>query len=599
MRNFWKNFCKKNKKQLWFLTIVLCTLAMTLMSYSTYEDKQIEKITYNEFLKDCKAGKVDTIYYNKTAQWMKATYFNKETKNMSRDELDKYTYKSKDMKKILYPSYDNFRKDMLGYNVNLVITDNTNIIDILTLLISLGLPLILLIWLMSAMNAQMKGLDEKTIIQKSDVKFSDVIGQDEILEDIKFITKLIKNPKLSEDIGAKVPKGVLLTGAPGTGKTLIAKAIAGEAGVPFISISGSVFKELYVGNGARRVRQLFKIAQKNRPCIIFIDEIDSVGVKRDSSRADSESEQTINALLTEMDGFSGREGIFILAATNHPEKLDSALIRSGRFDRQIAINPPRNWEVRKELFKHYLKDYKLSDDIDIDTLSKTVSGFTGADIAMVCNEAGIIAIMHDKKAIDNDCIEEAIDKKIFNGNRSKKEVFKKDKEIVAYHESGHAVMSYLLHQPIARASIIGTTSGVGGAVFREDKDSCFITNEEMQEHVMIAYAGRASEEIKFNIVTTGSSNDITQATQTLIAYIEKYGFDKDFGMLDMEVLAKQSLIESEEMTKRLSKMAKEIYEKTKQKLIENYDLVEKLSQKLLEVETLSGADIESLFDNKD
>lgn len=592
-----KNFLVKNKRLVYIVFVTLSAWTLLWNVYTYQKTEEIKEITYKEFIELCEDGKVDTVYYSSTSEYMKATLYNDETKDMSREELDKYEYESEDIRKVLYPDYDEFRKDMLDMDVNLSIVSDSLWIDVLSLLVSFAIPIFWIAILWKMMSAQTKGLDEKLILQTSNVKFSDVIGQDEILEDIQFIAKLIKDPSISEEIGAKVPKGVLLTGAPGTGKTLIAKAIAGEAGVPFVSLSGSDFKELYVGMGAKRVRELFKIARKNAPCIVFIDEIDSVGAKRDSHKSNSEDDQTINALLKEMDGFTGREGIFILAATNHPEHLDSALVRAGRFDRQIAINPPRDWHVRKDLFTHYLKNYKLSDDVDIDNLAKTVSGFTGADIATICNEAGIIAMMHEKKCIDTACLEEAIDKKVFNGNRSKAESFKKDKEIVAYHESGHAVMTYILGQPIARASIIGTTSGVGGAVFRQDAESCFMTNKDMREHVMIAYAGRASEEIKFDIVTTGASNDITQATQILINYIQRYGFDKDFGLLDMQVLSQQSLVENGEMTKRLSAMSRDVYNETVSKLKENYELVEILAKKLLEVETLSGHEIEELFQN--
>lgn len=595
MWNKIKEFLIKNKK---ILIITFVTVMAWLCFLITYDEKQqskIQEITYNEFINLCESGDVDTVYYSKSSEYMTITLFNDETRSMDKTERDEYKYETKDKRKVLYPSYDEFRKDMLSMNVNLSIIKNSVFVDILSTFVTFLIPIFWLGILWKMMSAQTKGLDKKTILQTSNVKFEDVIGQDEILEDIKFIAKLIKDQSSSNEIGAKVPKGVLLTGAPGTGKTLIAKAIAGEAGVPFISLSGSDFKELYVGMGAKRVRDLFKIARKNSPCIVFIDEIDSIGAKRDSNKSNSEDDQTINALLKEMDGFTGREGIFILAATNHPDHLDSALIRAGRFDRQIAINPPRDWHVREDLFNHYLKNYKLSDDVDIENLAKTVSGFTGADIAMICNEAGIIAMMQEKNCIDTACLEEAIDKKVFHGNRSKKEAFKKDKEIVAYHESGHAVMTYLLNEPIARASIIGTTSGVGGAVFRQDVESFFLTDEDMIHHVMIAYAGRASEEIKFNNVTTGASNDITQATDVLINYVQKYGFDKEFGLLDMAELSKQNLIENSAMTKHLSEMSKTIYEDTVKKLEENYYLVELLAQKLLEVETLSGSEIKALF----
>lgn len=591
-----KRYVHDNKRFILIAFVVCMIWSLILAAYKEYTKEEIKEIEYTEFVQMCKDGKVDTVYYSKSKEYMTITLFNKETKKMSKKEREDYKYKAKDTRKVLYPGYDEFRKDMLSYGVNLSIVTSSSAEEIVSALISLAIPIIWILLLWRLMQTQSKPFDKKLIIQTSDVRFDSVIGQDEVIEDIEFIVKLIKDPSISDKIGVRVPKGVLLTGPPGTGKTLIAKAIAGEAGVPFISVSGSDFKEIYVGNGAKKVRELFKIARESAPCILFIDEIDSVGAKRDSNKSNSEDDQTINALLKEMDGFSGRDGIFILAATNYPDHLDDALIRAGRFDRRITINAPRDWQVRKELFKHYLSDYKLSDDVDIDTLSKTVSGFTGADIAMICNEAGIIAMMKDMEYVDQNCLEEAIDKKIFHGNRSKTEAFKKDKEIVAYHESGHAVMTYLLGQPIARASIIGTTSGVGGAVFRQDTDSCFMTDKEMREHIMIAYAGRASEEIKFEIVTTGAANDISQATEAIMSYIERYGFNKEFGLLDMRIMANQRIIDNAELTNRMSEMSNELYKETWSTLKENYELVEVLAQKLLECETLSGPDIKSLLD---
>lgn len=555
----------------------------------------MEEVTYTEFLEMVKNKQVDTVYYSTSDEVMTFTLFNDETKEMSKKERESYKYKLEDYRKTLYPAYDEFRKDMLNADVNLKVSKDKSFISILTGIISLGLPILWIYLIFKLMTSQTKGIDKKTLLQTSNVRFSDVIGQDEILDDIKFITELIKNPSMGCEIGAKVPKGVLLTGEPGTGKTLIAKAIAGEAGVPFLYMNASQFKELFVGMGAKRVRELFKAARENAPCIIFIDEIDAVGGKRDTRGSTSEDDQTINALLTEMDGFSEREGIFVIAATNRPDKLDKALIRSGRFDRQIAVNPPKSWTVRRDLFEHYLNNLKLADDVDLENLSKQVVGFTGADIATVCNEAGIIALMNKKSCVDNACIEEAIDKKIFKGNRSKSEKYLKDKTITAYHEAGHAVMTYLCEQPIARASIISNTNGVGGFVMQTESDSAFTTDKELRNQVMIAYAGRASEEIKFSEVTTGAVSDLNQATNIIIAYIEKYGFDKDFGLLDMQVLQEQSLVERDSTVTRLSNMSKKIYAECIDLLRKNYNKVELLAQKLLEVETLSGSEIENLL----
>ena len=444
-------------------------------------------------------------------------------------------------------------------------------------------------------KTQLGGSGRRKLVKKSRTKFSDIIGHEEIIEDVRFITELVKNPKMGKELGAKPPKGLLLVGPPGTGKTLIAKAIAGEAHVPFLYQNASAFVEMYVGLGAKRVRELFDTARRVAPCIVFIDEIDAVGARRSSRQNNSENEQTINALLQEMDGFTGREGVFVIAATNKAETLDEALVRSGRFDRQITVNPPRDYKVRRALFECYLKDLKVDPDLDLDNISRQVSGFTGADIAAVCNEAGIIAMMKKKPQVDADCIEEAIDKKIFKGNRSRKKEFEADREIVAFHEAGHAVMSYLCHEPIARASIISTISGVGGAVFNQDKERQFRTAEEYKNQVLIAYAGRAAEELRFGSVTGGAVSDITQATEIMLAYVEKLGFCSEFGMIDMDVLSSAHLISGEAVTEKVGEISRAWYEECREKLRGSFDKVERLAAALLKEETLSGTRIEAII----
>lgn len=603
MKDFWskfKEYIKRNKQKIirLLITWTVCVICLfsTLNSINARKLAEIKKVDYTEFLNDVKHGKVDTVYYNTTDEWMTYTLLNKDTKKMTQDEREDYTYESKDKRRVQYPAYDTFRKDMLEKDVHLVLDrNNASIVEVLSMLISLVIPIVWIVLIMKMMKGQVKGVDAKDIIQTSDVKFSDVIGQDEILDDVRFITELLKNRDLGEEIGAKVPKGILLSGEPGTGKTLIAKAIAGEAGVPFIYVNSSSLIEMFVGLGAKRVRETFKIARKNAPCIVFFDEIDSIGIKRDTRGSNTENEQTINALLQEMDGFTGRDGVFIIAATNRADKLDSALTRAGRFDRQIVVNKPRDWKVRVKLFEFYLKRFSVSDDIDVETLAKQISGFTGADIAAICNEASIIAVMHKKPYIDMACLEEAIDKKVFKGNRAKEEHFKEDKKIVAYHEAGHAVMHYLLGEPMSRASIIGTTSGVGGVVFGEDSDTQFLTKEYYENRVKICYAGRASEQIKFHSVTQGASSDITQATGILEEYVSRLGFDEEFGLLDMNVLAEKQIIDKSNAFELMQKKSKKLYAETVELLTENYKLVEKLAKALLESETLSGKEIEEIL----
>lgn len=598
-----KEYVKKNRASLIVALIISIIFTVSVNQYQNRNRNKLERISYNEFIQMVNAGEVDTVFYNESSDWMTVTLFNDDTKDLSIEERKEYDdYKNEDKRLVQYPgSKSNFRERMLKKDVLLkVVSPEKSIWENLLEIVSLAFPVFWIIIIFSMLKGMLGAGDfnKKELIQTSDVRFDDIIGHDEILDDIKFITDLIQHPEKGDSVGAKVPKGILLSGPPGTGKTLLAKAIAGEANVPFIYQNASSFIDRFVGVGAKHVRDLFKIAKQHAPCVIFIDEIDAIGMDREHNKGTSENDQTIDALLQAMDGFNGRDGIFVIAATNRPDILDKALTRAGRFDRQIVVSKPRNWQIRKELFEHYLAKFNTSEDIDIENISKQVAGFTGADIAAICNEASIIAIMNNKEAIDRDCIEEAIDKKVFKGNRSKKEQYFEDKKIVAYHESGHAVMSYLLNEPIARASIQSTVSGVGGVVFNEDKDSVFQTKADFENRVIIAYAGRASEEIKFKNVTTGASNDITQATEVMTAYVEKFGFDDDFGLLDVGVLSKEHLVDSAEITKIISNMSKTLYDRCKKMLLDNYELVELLANKLLEVETLNGDEISKLFDNK-
>lgn len=592
-----KEIVKKNKliKMILYGFIVYVCLVVLFYPYTKMTDSSIKEISYTEYQKLLKDKKIDTIYYSASEEYMIITLLNDDTKDMTKEERKEYQYTNEDKRRVLYPAYDEFRKDVIETDTNLeVMTSKDTISSIISTSVSLLIPILWIYLLYRVFKGQIKGVKKEDVVQNSDVRFSDVIGHEEILDDIKLITDLIKHPDKGKKVGAKVSRGILLSGDPGTGKTLIAKAIAGEAGVPFLYQNASSFIEMYVGLGAKRVRDLFKIAKENSPCIIFIDEIDAIGNDRDSKHNNSENEQTINALLQEMDGFTDRDGVFVIAATNKPDKLDKALVRSGRFDRQIVVAPPKDWKTRFKLFEHYLHKFKVDKDIDVENISKQTTGFTGADIATVCNEASMIAVMHDKDAIDEDCIEEAIDKKIFKGNRTKKD-FDKDKQIVAYHEAGHTVAHYLLGESIARATIIGTTSGVGGVVFGEDLDTQFRTKNYYENRIMICYAGRASEELKFDSVTQGASSDIQQATQLLYEYVSKLGFDKEFGLLDLDTLMQSQIIDKTNSFELMQKKSKELYEKTVDLLRENYDKVELIAQKLLEVEVLSGSEIEELL----
>lgn len=492
-----------------------------------------------------------------------------------------------------YYGGETFREDLIARDVMLHTTQTTDISTISSLL-TIGLLAIFFVPLFRTMGV-LDGADwsEKGLLEQSDVKFSDVIGLDEIRQDVQFAVDVLTNRTAYADntLGVKPPKGMLFEGSPGCGKTLFAKAIAGEAGVPFINVSGSSFVEKFVGLGAQRVRKVFKIARKNAPCVLFIDEIDAVGAARGAAGRISEHDQTINALLTELDGFSGREGVFVIAATNRVDILDDALKRSGRFDRKIKIPTPDN-EARIQLFNHYLKDKPLSDNVDIPALSKQLARMSGADIANICNEAANIALQNNKSVIDRDCLEEAVDKIVFGGNRVSKEKQNSDRTIVAYHEAGHAVMTYLTGEKIARISVVENTNGVGGAVFREEPDTCFMTKESIENAIKIAYAGRVSEEIKFgkDKITTGAYSDIQQATKYIKQYVQSYGFNGvllDFGQFSQE----QSCD-----TKEAEALAKRLYEEAHNELDSAYKMVTALAEKLLKVKTMTGTEAIELLE---
>lgn len=559
--------------------VIVVLMALVLLGlfgfniFQRYKEAHMDELSYVEFQKKAEDNLVELIEYSPNKDSMTVTL------------TDGSVYKT------AYPDYEEFRKDMLDGGLTIEKKGGLPKDSIFTLL-EVGIA-ILYFYLIVFMTKGMGNIKERDILQESDVKFDQVIGLDEIMDDISLYVSMIKKPDIGDEIGAKMPKGVLLAGEPGTGKTLIAKAIAGEAEVPFISVSGSEFVELYKGVGAKRVRKVFKIARRNAPCVVFIDEIDAIGGKRDDD-ADSEDTQTINQLLKEMDGFDDLEGVFILAATNCPDNLDDALRRSGRFDRQVNIMPPRDWKVRKQLLDLYLKDYKVSEDLNTELIARTIAGFTGADIAMICNEASLVAISKGMTTIDRACIEEAIDKKIFNGNRAKSEQFARDREIVTYHEAGHAVMKYLLGQPISRASIVGTTSGVGGAVFGEDKDGLLRTSKDIRDNILVYYAGRASEKIKFGDVSTGAVDDISKATEQIISYISKYGFDEEVGAVDLKQLYSHD-VEVDKFSSRVMEMGKSYEKQAEDELSKNYDLVERLAQALSENEIMTGSEIEKLL----
>lgn len=542
--------------------------------------------TYQEFMADFNTENINEITYSGASEKMTITL------------KDGSSYET------FNPGYEDFRKDMLEAGITLSFSKNTNWVDYAGSVLSIAIMIPFAVYFVKLIKEQMDTeFDEKHLLQTSDVKFADVIGQNEIRNDIMFYADLLKNPEKGIELGAIAPKGILFEGGPGCGKTMIAKAVAGEAGVPFISVSGASFIEKYVGVGAQRVRKVFEVARENAPCVVFIDEIDAVGMQRNGNSC-SEYSQTVNALLTEMDGFSSESGILVIAATNRADMLDEALVRAGRFDRTITIAKPKDYKVRKKLLEHYLADKKLAEDVDLECLAKQIAGYTGADIKAVCNEASTIALQKKLHCINMECLEEAVDKKVFGGNRVKNSKERnKDKKIVAYHEAGHAVITWLCKEPIARASIIGTTSGVGGAVFREDKESQFMTRNDVENFVKICYGGRASEAIKFGKenITTGAASDIQQATKMLTNAVSRYGlYSDEYGMLDVATLKELGLASGEkDALQVLKETSDRLYKETFTMLSEHYELVTVLAEKLLEVGTMSGDDVEALLQFND
>ena len=591
---------KKIKKKHIILTLVVLFSAYMIEDLALSQMDKPDVVPYSQFQTALEEGKVDIIFYSTDTEYMRYFLFNDETKDMDFKDLQDYTYDSKEALSTYYPAYDTFRRECLEAGVRMTVRDFTpSSLKLIQAATALAIPIVFiyLIWMLYKTTMR---FDKEKVgdLTTSSVRFDDVIGQNEVLNDVRFIVELMKNPQLGTDIGARIPKGLLLSGEPGTGKTLIAKAIAGEAGVPFIYMNASSFVEMFVGLGAKRVRDLFAQARKNAPCIIFIDEIDAVGAKRTRVGGSSENDQTLNALLQEMDGFSTSEGIFIIGATNIPDKLDKALLRAGRFDREIVIAPPRDWQTRKELFEYYTKDKALAEDVDLTTLAKQTVGFTGADISAIINEAALIASMDKLGAITMASVEHAIDKHVFKGNRKDKKDKDEDRQVVAYHEAGHAVMSYLLNIKIARASIVGTTTGVGGAVFRQDDDKLMPTKRDYLNRVMVCYGGRASEEIKFKEITVGASNDIEQATHLLKDYVARFGFDEGFGLVNLDSLSEGTVVNNEVIREKVSELSHKCYAEAVEKLKTRYELVERLAEKLLELESLSADAIYEILEDE-
>lgn len=499
---------------------------------------------------------------------------------------------------------------------------------ILSFLISWLLPLIIIIGFGQLMYRQMAkkaggdsmmfgmggmGKSNAKVYVKSSngIKFTDVAGEDEAKENLTEIVEYLHDPDKYKEIGASMPKGILLVGPPGTGKTMLAKAVAGEANVPFFSMSGSEFVEMFVGMGASKVRDLFKQAKEKAPCIVFIDEIDAIGKKRDGQvGGNDEREQTLNQLLTEMDGFEGNNGVIILAATNRPESLDPALLRPGRFDRRVPVELP-DLKGREEILKVHARKIKVADNVDFNKIARMASGASGAELANIVNEAALRAVRDGRKFATQADLEESIEVVIAGYQKKNAILTDKEKRIVAYHEIGHALVAaeQTNSAPVQKITIVPRTSGALGYTMQveEEGNHYLMSKEEMENKIATLTGGRAAEEIAFGSVTTGASNDIEQATKLARGMITRYGMSKDFDMVAMETVTNQYLGGDSSLTcsmetqtaidREVVELVKKQHEKAGQILLENRAKLDELSQYLYEKETITGEEFMKILNS--
>ncbi len=592
-----KNKKKDNKKLLISLIsslvviIILAGVAIFLMTNN--KEKDDKTLAYTDLIKEISYGNIEKIEMTVGSTSVKV-----KVKNV------------KEEKKSVVPNTEAFielvqQKVAEGNEIELIQKPKSAITQISTAILSL-LPTIVMVALF-VMIFKMQGLGEKGQVyddteRKTKIKFKDVAGLDEEKEELIEIVDFLKKPEKFNKMGAKIPKGVLLYGKPGTGKTLIAKAIAGEADVPFISMSGSEFIEMFAGLGASRVRKLFEKARKLAPCIVFIDEIDAIGARRTSnSGAETENNQTLNQLLVEMDGFSSEETIIVLAATNRPEMLDKALLRPGRFDRQITIPVP-DLKGRLDILKIHGEDKRISDDVNLESIAEDTAGFTGAELANILNEAAIIATINKHDEIENSDIEEAV-KKVTVGLEKKTRVYsEKDKKLTAYHEAGHAVVSrYLPTQTdVKEVSIIPRGVAGGYTMYKSDEDKYYISKTEMKEKLVALLGGRAAEKLVLDDISTGASNDIEVATKIAREMVTKYGMSDNLGPIDFQGKEQNDMFVfgeniGDKIGAEVKSLIDEAYNNAQKLLIEHRDKLDIIAQTLLAKEKINEQEFKDIF----
>ena len=585
-----------------YAVILVVLLLLNFWAFPAMMKGQVKQVDYGTFLNMLEGGELSTV----EIQDQQIYFVDKNDTTYCTNSI------AQDLQLVT-------RLESAGISFGKVYNQTTWVDTLLGWVISLLPMIILIVWFNRMMRKRVgemtggansmifgggkSGAKQYVVEDGKSIKFADVAGEDEAKESLQEIVDFLHNPKRYEDIGAKMPKGVLLVGPPGTGKTLLARAVAGEAGVPFFSIAGSEFVEMFVGMGASKVRDLFKQANEKAPCIIFIDEIDTIGKKRDGASGmggNDEREQTLNQLLTEMDGFDAAKGVIILAATNRPESLDPALTRPGRFDRRVPVELP-DLKGRESILRLHAQKVKIGPDCDFAVVARMTPGASGAELANIINEAALGAVRHHRMAVTQYDLQEAVDTILAGAQKKNKILSDKEKCIVAYHEVGHAMVAALQSHsaPVQKITIVPRTSGALGFTMQvEDGDHTLMTKEEILAKIATMTGGRAAEEVVFNSITTGASNDIAQATKMARAMITRYGMTDDFDMVALETVnnaylgGDASLACSERtaatVDDKVVEVVKQQHEKAKQMLIENRGKLDEIAKYLYEKETITG-----------
>ncbi len=624
-----------NNRQSWSVILVTTLLALFIGTglYSMLQDQNPAEITYNKFLEMVDAGEVEKVTIGTERIYITL----KEDAGQSNGNKEQESEDIISQVEELIGAGDNSREEREPDYYTGVVEDDTlsqrlydagveygqEIPDtmsavIFELFITLILPIVLIVIIFNMFMKRMsKGggmmgigkSNAKVYVEKeTGVTFRDVAGQDEAKESLQEVVDFLHYPGKYTGIGAKLPKGALLVGPPGTGKTLLAKAVAGEAKVPFFSLSGSAFVEMYVGVGASRVRDLFKQAQQMAPCIVFIDEIDAIGKTRDSMMGgNDEREQTLNQLLAEMDGFDTNKGLLVLAATNRPEVLDPALLRPGRFDRRIIVDKP-DLKGRIDTLKVHSKDVKMDETVDLEAIALATSGAVGSDLANMINEAAINAVKNGRQVVSQKDLFEAVEVVLVGKEKKDRIMSEEERRIVSYHEVGHALVSALQKdaEPVQKITIVPRTMGALGYVMQTPEEEKFLnTKKELEAMLVSTLAGRAAEEIVFDTVTTGASNDIEQATKIARAMITQYGMSEKFGLIGLESIQQRYLdgrpvmncgeATAAEIDQEIMVMLKDAYEEAKRLLRENREALDKIADFLIEKETITGKEFMRIF----